>query len=108
MRNAEGQIVLITGAAMGMGRLYAERAIAERAAAVALWDIDATALEATRAELAGRGVQVLAHVVDVASPQRVAEAARKVQAEAGDPGIVINNAGIVRSKPFWEHAPQES
>jgi short-subunit dehydrogenase len=90
---------------MGMGRLYAEHAVAEGAAAVVLWDRDATALEATRAELAGRGTRVLAHVVDVSSPQAVAEAARRVQAEAGNPDIVINNAGVVRGKPFWEHDP---
>jgi short-subunit dehydrogenase len=105
MRTVESRIVLITGAAMGMGRLYAEHAVAEGAAAVVLWDRDATALEATRAELAGRGTRVLAHVVDVSSPQAVAEAARRVQAEAGNPDIVINNAGVVRGKPFWEHDP---
>lgn len=105
MRTVQSKIVLITGAAMGMGRLYAEHAVAERAAVVVLWDTDAKALEATRAELAARGTKVLAHVVDVSSPQAVAEAAQRVQAEAGTPDIVINNAGVVRGKPFWEHDP---
>ena len=90
---------------MGMGRLYAERAVTERAAAVVLWDMDAAALEAARAELAARGARVLAQVVDVSSPQAVAEAAQRVQAEVGTPDIVINNAGVVRGKPFWEHDP---
>ncbi|MGP1609423.1 MAG: SDR family NAD(P)-dependent oxidoreductase, partial [Burkholderiales bacterium] len=105
MRTVESKIVLITGAAMGMGRLYAEHAVAERAAAVVLWDVDPIALESTRAELSGRGTRVLAHVVDVSSPQAVAEAALRVRAEAGAPDIVINNAGVVRGKPFWEHDP---
>ena len=105
MRTVESRIVLITGAAMGMGRLYAEHAVAEGAAAVVLWDLDPIALEATRAELSARGGKVLAHVVDVSSPQTVVEAALRVQAEAGNPDIVINNAGVVRSKPFWEHDP---
>ena len=105
MRTVQSKIVLITGAAMGMGRLYAEHAVAEHAAAVVLWDTDAKALEATREELAARGIKVLAHVVDVSSPQAVAEAAQRVQAEAGTPDIVINNAGVVRGKPFWEHDP---
>ena len=52
MRSIEGKIVLVTGAAMGMGRLYAKLAVAEGAAAVVLWDLDAAALDATRAELA--------------------------------------------------------
>lgn len=105
MRSIEGKIVLVTGAAMGMGRLYAKLAVAEGAAAVVLWDLDAAALDATRAELAANGARVIAHGLDVSSPQAVAEAAEKVRAEAGDPDIVINNAGVVRSRPFWEHDP---
>ena len=105
MRSVEGKVVLITGAAMGMGRLYAVYAVAERAAAVVLWDLDEAALEAPRAELAARGARVLAHAVDVSSPQAVAEGARRVQEEAGTPHIVINNAGVVRGKPFHEHDP---
>jgi NAD(P)-dependent dehydrogenase (short-subunit alcohol dehydrogenase family) len=108
MRSAEGSIVLITGAAMGMGRLYAERAVAEGAAAVALWDVDASALEATRSALAARGGRILADVVDVSSPDRVAAAARRLQSSAGHPDILINNAGVVRSRPFWEHTAADS
>ncbi len=105
MRSVEGKIVLITGAAMGMGRLYAERAVAERAAAVVLWDRGAAALQATCVELSADGARVLAHVVDVSSAQEVADMAVRVTAEAGTPDIVINNAGVVRGKPFWEHDP---
>lgn len=105
MHTVEGRIVLITGAAMGMGRLYAEHAVAERAAAVVLWDIDAQALAETRDALVAAGGHVLAQVVDVASADAVAAAAAKVRAEVGNPDIVINNAGVVRSKPFWEHDP---
>lgn len=106
MRTVEGKIVLVTGAAMGMGRLYAEHAVAEQAAAVVLWDVDAAALEATRAALAARGGNVFAQVVDLASPTAIHAAADTVRAQVGDPAIVINNAGIVRSKPFWEHDPE--
>lgn len=105
MHTVEGKIVLITGAAMGMGRLYAEHAVAEHAAAVVLWDIDQQALAETRDALVAAGGHVIAHVVDVASAEAVANAAAKVRAEVGDPDIVINNAGVVRSKPFWEHEP---
>lgn len=105
MNAIAGKVILITGAAMGMGKLYARLAVAEGAAAVVLWDLDMDALEATRAELAARGGRIVAHVVDVSSAQSVAEAAARVREEAGDPDIVINNAGVVRSKPFWEHDP---
>ena len=105
MHNVEGKVVLVTGGAMGMGRLYATHAVDEGAAAVVLWDVDADALAMTRDALVARGGRVHAHVVDVASPDAVAEAAARVRAEAGDPDIVVNNAGIVRAGWFWEHDP---
>ncbi|CAG7620167.1 hypothetical protein LEUCIP111803_02347 [Leucobacter soli] len=46
-----GSVVLITGAARGMGELYARRAVREGAAAVALWDVDRERVEALAAEL---------------------------------------------------------
>ena len=49
-----GARVLITGGAGGMGRLYAERALREGAAHVALWDRDGAALAGTVAELVSR------------------------------------------------------
>lgn len=106
MRTVEGRIVLVTGAAMGMGRLYAERAVSERAAAVVAWDVDPAALAQTRDALAARGGNVHAMVVDLASPAAIRAAAAEVRAGVGDPDIVVNNAGIVRGKPFWEHDPE--
>ena len=105
MQTVEGRIVLVTGAAMGMGRLYAERAVAERASAVVLWDVDGEALAATREELVHRGGTIHAHVVDLASLPDITAAAMRVRSEVGNPDIVINNAGVVRSKHFWEHDP---
>ena len=106
MQTVEGRIVLVTGAAMGMGRLYAERAVSERAAAVVLWDVDTAALAQTRDALVEAGGNVFARVVDLASPTAIHDAAAAVRSEVGDPDIVVNNAGIVRSKPFWEHDPE--
>src|SRR5665647_103119 len=48
-RTVAGARVLITGAAMGMGRLYAERAVAEGAKSVILWDRGAAAVEVSAA-----------------------------------------------------------
>ena len=46
-----GSTVLITGAARGMGELYARRAAREGARAIALWDVDEERAEALAAEL---------------------------------------------------------
>ena len=68
MKSVKGKNVLITGAAMGMGRLFAERAIAEGAAAVVLLDVDESTLNATLEELAAHGgdtSEISGYVVDV-------------------------------------------
>ncbi|WP_109527018.1 MULTISPECIES: SDR family NAD(P)-dependent oxidoreductase [Nocardia] len=98
-----GKKVLVTGAAMGLGKLFAERAVSEGAAAVVLWDINETTLKETAAELAGRGGRVHHHVVDVSDRDAIAEAAAAVRTEVGDIDILVNNAGIVRgNRYFWE------
>ena len=67
-RTVRGASVLITGAAGGMGRMYAERAVAEHAASVTLWDRDAAALARAVDELGtiSRGrTRIQSFVVDV-------------------------------------------
>jgi short-subunit dehydrogenase len=110
MKSVAGKRVLVTGAAMGMGRLFAERAIAEQASAVVLWDVDETALNDTLEELAdgtaGAGnssVEVSGYIVDVADAAAVADTAAAVLDDLGRIDILINNAGIVRGNNyFWE------
>lgn len=99
-------LVLITGAARGMGELYARRAVAANARAVALWDIDEDAATALAADLSRSGVEVRAYRVDVSQREDIATGIERVRAELGSPDVVINNAGIVRGTPFWEHDPE--
>ena len=105
-RTVAGARVLITGAAMGMGRLYAERCVIEGAKTVILWDRDGAALAATTAILNERSngrTQIAPYVVDIADLGAIAQTAQRVRTEIGDPDVIINNAGIVRGKYFWEH-----
>lgn len=105
-RTVQGAKVLITGAAGGMGRMYAERAVAEHAASVTLWDRDAAALARVADELGAvsRGrTAVRSYVVDVGDLGAIAKTAQRVRREAGNPDVLINNAGIVRgNRYFWE------
>ena len=109
LQSVAGKRVLITGAAMGLGRIFAEKAVRENAAAVVLWDIDAAALEVTAAELRASGGTVSIHavVVDLSRREQVAPAAERTRREAGDIDILFNNAGIVRGKLFAEHTPDD-
>lgn len=100
----DGGVVLVTGAAGGMGRLYALRAAREGAEVVILWDVDADALAGTAAEVAALGARAVPRTVDLADRAAIAGAAREARAE-GPLALLVNNAGIVRGAYFWDHAP---
>jgi all-trans-retinol dehydrogenase (NAD+) len=103
MKSVKGKTVLVTGAAMGMGRMFAERAIAEGASAVVLWDVDEPALNETLAELDGGPTEVSGYVVDVSDATTVADTADMVLDDLGRVDVLVNNAGIVRGNHyFWE------
>lgn len=98
-----GATVLVTGAARGMGELYARKAVADGAAALALWDIDEAAVTDLAEDLTRLGVTALAIQVDVSQPKAIAAAMKTTRKALGDIDVLINNAGIVRGKRFWEH-----
>jgi len=101
-----GSRFLITGAAMGMGRLYAERAVAEGASVVVLWDVNQKALDQTAREIATTapaGVLIDGMVVDLSKRVAIEKAAATVLATHGGIDVLINNAGVVRGGVFWEH-----
>lgn len=108
MQSVRGANVLITGAAMGLGKLFAVNAVKEGAATVVLWDANETALKETAVELEAVGGTIHYDIVDVTSRDRVAEAAERVRADVGTIHVLFNNAGIVRGNGyFWESDPRD-
>ncbi len=98
MFNVAGKTAIVTGAASGLGRAYAE-VLAENGANVCLFDINRTDLDNTLDELrrAGGnawGGNVWGRIVDVTNRTNMAEAFAKVFAEHGSIDIVFANAGI--------------
>ncbi|MCA2208720.1 MULTISPECIES: SDR family NAD(P)-dependent oxidoreductase [Nocardia] len=103
MESVAGKRVLVTGAAMGLGKLFAEHAVREGADAVVLWDINEIALRETAAQLSAQGGKVHQYVVDVSSQDSIRENGEAVRKEIGGIDILVNNAGIVRGNTyFWE------
>ncbi|WP_062356759.1 SDR family NAD(P)-dependent oxidoreductase [Herbidospora yilanensis] len=88
-----GQVAFVTGAGSGMG-LATARAFAESGAAVALTDIDETALNAAAKDLADAGHHVLAIGCDVSDENGVAAAVDRTVATFGRLDMAYNNAGI--------------
>jgi len=103
--SVEARTVLITGAARGMGEIYARRAVAEGARAAILWDLDQAALDEVSASLEGSSTKIHAQRVDISDLDDITESAAKARKAVGAPDILINNAGIVRAGAFWEHDP---
>mgnify|MGYP005983634101 CR=1 FL=1 len=101
-----GAVVLITGAARGMGLLYARKAVEAGAGRVLLWDVDAAALGEAVAELEPLGPAELHPLaLDLSDREPLLAAAADALAAFGTVNVLINNAGIVRGKRFWEHDP---
>ena len=88
------KVCVITGAASGMGREMA-RQLDAAGAVLALSDIDAEGLEATRAMLSA-GNQILIDRLDVGDKAAVVAYPAKVEATLGPADFVFNNAGMTR------------
>ncbi len=93
MRDLEGRVAAITGAASGIGRALAIE-LAQRRAPLALADIDDEGLADTVARCEGHGVKVTSHHVDVADRDAVFAWADQVVEEHGRVNLVVNNAGV--------------
>ncbi|MEO5851773.1 MAG: SDR family NAD(P)-dependent oxidoreductase [Nocardioides sp.] len=94
MRTLDGKVVVITGAASGIGRALAVE-LAGRGALLALSDVDETGLAETIARVEAAGVRELrADRVDVADRAAMAAYAADVAAHFGRVNVVVNNAGV--------------
>ena len=95
MKDFEGKVALVTGAAMGIGAAVAEL-LAERGAKVALVDRDVRLLE----ELAGRLRAARSEVETIAGDLRdlriLEEAVQRTMRRFGRLDVLSNNAGVQR------------
>lgn len=95
MTDFKDRIVLITGAARGIGYHLAKE-FAGVGARLIITDIDEPALRATAKELEERGANVEARTVDVTDREAVEELARWIESEGGLE-VLVNNAGLGHS-----------
>ncbi|MGW0561125.1 SDR family oxidoreductase [Streptomyces sp. NPDC003016] len=102
-----GQLVLVTGAAGGIGRATAH-AFAEAGARIVAVDRDAegAARTAETARLIG-APEAWAETVDVSDERAMEKLAEKVAAEYGVVDVLVNNAGIGLSGSFLDTTSED-
>jgi all-trans-retinol dehydrogenase (NAD+) len=100
------KVVLVTGAARGMGRLEAIN-FGREGCRVAITDVNEAALEETARELGATGFEVYPYTLDVSDRHACLALAEKIKRDVGPIDILINNAGVVECGDFLdmsEHA----
>ncbi len=94
-----GAVALVTGGSRGLGLLIA-RELAAGGARLVICARDAAELERARADLAGRGADVLALPCDVADRDAVDGLVRQAIARFGRVDVLVNNASIIQVGPL--------
>lgn len=84
---------LVTGAASGMGRIYARR-LAQRGYNLVLVDMNAAGLEETAAMI-GEGVKVMTIVQDLSHMDAAERIYECTEAEKCEVEVLVNNAGVM-------------
>ncbi len=97
----DGRVVVLTGAAGGLGSAMA-RGVAAAGATVAVADADVDRAAAVAAEIRAAGGKGLAVPVDVADPGSVGRMVEEVTRRLGPIDGLVNGAGITRRAPAAE------
>jgi NAD(P)-dependent dehydrogenase (short-subunit alcohol dehydrogenase family) len=103
IRDFEGKVAVVTGAANGIGRALAVGLVAEGMRVVAA-DIDEAGAKET---VAGCGAEAVARRVDVSDSESVAALADGCFAEFGQVDLLVNNAGVFQGGLSWERSIED-
>lgn len=93
------KIVLVTGAASGIGKKIAERFI-QAGAVVVIADLDKARAEAAAKELAGQGGKTTSLVMDVTQESQVDQGIEEITNRIGPIDVLVSNAGIQHIDPI--------
>ncbi|MBN8873522.1 MAG: acetoin reductase [Rhodospirillales bacterium] len=102
----DGKVILVTGAAQGIGRGIALR-LARDGASIALVDVKADKLGAVQQEIEALGRNVTTFAADVSRRDDVYAAVEHADRQLGGFDVMINNAGIAQVNPIADVLPPE-
>ncbi|MFW2382144.1 MAG: SDR family NAD(P)-dependent oxidoreductase [Acidimicrobiales bacterium] len=98
-RSVEGRVVIVTGAASGMGRAVAHL-FADGGAHVGLIDRTTGGIELVADEITNAGHRCAGRVADVTNRDAITQAVEGIRNELGPIDILINNAGVSIPAPI--------
>jgi NAD(P)-dependent dehydrogenase (short-subunit alcohol dehydrogenase family) len=101
MKDFQGKVAVVTGAASGIGRALAGKS-AQEGMKVVLADVEERALKQAEEELQASGAQVLAVRTDVSQADEVEALAQKTFDTYGAVHLLFNNAGVSAGTTVWE------
>ena len=104
MRDLEGRIVFVTGAAGGIGKEICKR-FAEEGSIVIATDLDALRLKDLKSKLNGLKGSVQTHELNIIDALAVESVVSKVLEKNGKIDALINNAGWDYAAPFVDTDP---
>jgi NAD(P)-dependent dehydrogenase (short-subunit alcohol dehydrogenase family) len=102
---AKDDVVVVTGAAQGIGRAIA-LALAARSARLSLWDVNEERCAQTAAECSAMGAKAVSSRVDVSDESQVQSAGRMVLQTYGPVFGLVNNAGIFPRATILDSTPE--
>ena len=100
------KVVLITGAAQGIGK-GAAQVFAELGSKLVLFDLKEEVLKETASELEKSGTEVLPLVCDVSNEEQIDASIEKAVNRFGRIDVLINCAGITNSSLLYEISSKE-
>ena len=107
MKQLDGKIGIITGAASGIG-LALTRTFIEEGMKVVMADVDEDSLANAASDLEKAGAEVLGVLCDVSDPSSIAALAESTVKNFGPPQVLCNNAGVAPAGPILGTTPEES
>lgn len=93
MNRYKDKLILITGAAGGMGQAFAKR-FSDEGARLILTDVNEAGLDKVAAPLREKGVECSIHAFDLGSENEIKQFATNICEKHGTLDVLINNAGL--------------
>lgn len=101
MERFKGQVAIVTGSGQGIGKGIAQR-LAREGATVVIADYNPESAAAVANEIESKKGQALAYPIDISDISAVQKMVTDVVAKFGHINILVNNAGIVQTKPMMD------